>query len=65
VKRARVEPRDPEEEIMRRMFVGNLNPATTDAELEQHFNQFGQVESVSVKKHQGWQSHRRNFGENL
>lgn len=46
-----MEPRDPEAEIMRRMFVGNLNPATTNSELEEYFNKFGQVESVSIKTH--------------
>ena len=51
VKRARVEPRDPESEIMRRMFVGNLNTQTTENELEEYFNKFGQVESVSIKVH--------------
>ena len=61
MKRAKMEPRDPESEIMRRMFIGNLNPSTTDSELEEYFNKFGQVASVSIKTHSDTKK-SRGFG---
>ncbi len=51
-KKQKLEPRDPESEIMRRMFVGNLNPVTTDDELREYFESYGVgVENVKIKKH--------------
>lgn len=43
MKKQKMEIRDPESEIMRSIFVGNLNPLVEQEELEEYFAKFGTV----------------------
>ena len=48
-KKTRLEPRDPECELMRSVFVGNLNPMATRDHLDDYFSKFGKVEKINLK----------------
>jgi len=50
MKKAKIEIRDPESEIMRSIFVGNLNPKSEKNELEEYFSKFGELVSVDLRK---------------
>merc|ERR1719427_135455 len=41
---------DSEAEIMRKLFVGNLDFNTTEEQLKAHFEQYGEVEKVNMHK---------------
>eukprot|EP00092_Neocalanus_flemingeri_P033891 GFUD01036853.1.p1 GENE.GFUD01036853.1~~GFUD01036853.1.p1 ORF type:complete len:786 (+),score=229.36 GFUD01036853.1:50-2359(+) len=41
---------DLEAQIMRKLFVANLDFGTTDEDLKTHFEQYGEVESVNIHK---------------
>ena len=52
-KKIRMEARDPESELMRSIFVGNLNPLSTKADLEEYFAKFGTVLQINLKTQPG------------
>ena len=41
---------DPEAQLMRKLFIGGLNYSTTDSEMREYFEQFGQLEDCVVMK---------------
>lgn len=61
MKKPKMEIRDPESEIMRSIFVGNLNPLTEQDELEDYFAKFGKVLHTNLKK-QPNSNKNRGFG---
>ena len=40
----------PENEILRKMFIGGLSTQTTDETLKEYFSQFGEIISCTVNK---------------
>jgi len=50
IKKAKIEIRDPESEIMRSIFVGNLNPKSEKADMEEYFAKFGEIVNVDLRK---------------
>merc|ERR1719427_2363674 len=50
-KKPRKEQVDPESKVMRKIFVGNLNLNTTEAELKEYFDQFGTTEQIQLPMH--------------
>jgi len=52
-KKIRMEARDPESELMRSIFVGNLNPLSTKADLDEYFAKFGTVLQINLKTQPG------------
>jgi len=53
-KRARGEPRDPEDEVMRKLFVGNMNVISTKETVEEYFQNFGELENVYCPTGKGY-----------
>jgi len=49
-KKFRYEIRDAESEIMRSIFVGNLNPVSEKEDIEEYFAKFGDIVTVDMKK---------------
>jgi len=50
-KRSRKELVDPESKIMRKIFIGNLNPSTSQETLKEYFEQFGPTEIIQLPLH--------------
>jgi len=48
-KKTRLEIRDPESNIMRSVFVGNLNPMMTKDELNEYMNNYGTVVNCDLR----------------
>jgi len=53
-KRSRGEPRDPEDEVMRKLFVGNMNVTSTKESVTEYFEQFGELENVYCPTGKGY-----------
>jgi RNA recognition motif-containing protein len=53
-KRARGDPRDPEDEVMRKLFVGNMNVTSTKESVEEYFQNFGELENVYCPTGKGY-----------
>merc|ERR1719283_228343 len=53
-KRSRGEPRDPEDEVMRKLFVGNMNVISTKETVEEYFQNFGELENVYCPTGKGY-----------
>jgi len=53
-KRAKGEPRDPEDEVMRKMFVGNMNVTSTKDSVQKYFEQYGELENVYCPTGKGY-----------
>merc|ERR1719481_2372587 len=53
-KRSRGEPRDPEDEVMRKLFVGNMNVTSTKESVEEYFQNFGELENVYCPTGKGY-----------
>jgi len=53
-KRSRAEPRDAEDEVMRKLFVGNMNVTSTKESVTEYFEQFGELENVYCPTGKGY-----------
>jgi len=53
-KRSRGDPRDPEDEVMRKLFVGNMNVTSTKESVEEYFQNFGELENVYCPTGKGY-----------